>query len=176
MNGQYLKRLSDDERARLAVEFLRRRGREVPAGRVAGIGALMRVLGERLRTLADLETQGAFALDETLRIEPEAWVDLAGRAEAGPRLAALADAIAELSEFTPAETERVTRALATELGAKPGDLMGGARVALTGRKVSPGIFDVMDVLGRERVVARLREAAKRWNEARSEAGRAAPQP
>jgi len=170
MNGQHLRRLDDPTRTRLAVEFLRRRGRD-PGGE-ARIGALMQVLGERVRTLADLETQGAFALDERVTIEPEAWTDLAGRAEAGSRLAALADALSTLTEFVPAETERVTRALATGLAVKPGELMGIARIALTGSKVSPGIFDVMDVVGRERTIARLREAARLWSEARAEAERA----
>jgi glutamyl/glutaminyl-tRNA synthetase len=43
-------------------------------------------------------------------------------------------------------------------------LIGSARVALTGRKVSPGIFEVMWLLGKERTVARLARAADRWSE------------
>jgi len=166
MNGQHLGRLPEAERTRLACDYLRRRGRDPGPDGAERVGALMRVLGSRVRTLADLETQGAFALDEPLVTEPEAWADLRARADAGARLSELAGRLAALPDFTLAETERVTRSLAAELAVKPGELMGAARVALTGRKVSPGIFEVMDVLGRERTVARLRDAARRWSDAR----------
>ena len=163
MNGQHLRRLPVEERTRLASEYLARRGVAADAARVE---RLVEVLGERIRTFADLETQGAFALHEALEIDPRAWAELVAKEEVGTRLEALAAELAALPEFTPAETERVTRALAAARGIKPGELMGDARVALTGKKVSPGLFDVMRLLGRERTVARLREAAGRWNEAR----------
>jgi glutamyl-tRNA synthetase len=52
------------------------------------------------------------------------------------------------------------RALAEESGIKAGLLINATRVALTGQAVAPGLFDVMNVLGRERVVERLRRAVK----------------
>ena len=63
--------------------------------------------------------------------------------------------------------ERLTRACAAEAGLKAGELIGLARVALTGRKISPGIFEVMLLIGTEQTVGRLRAAAARW---RAEAG------
>jgi glutamyl-tRNA synthetase len=48
------------------------------------------------------------------------------------------------------------------LGIKAGELMSAARVALTGRKVAPGLFEVMALLGRDRAVSRLHGAAARW--------------
>ena len=45
---------------------------------------------------------------------------------------------------------------------KPGELMAVARVALTGRKTAPGLFEVMWLVGRARAVWRLRNAAARW--------------
>src|SRR6185503_686668 len=61
-----------------------------------------------------------------------------------------------------ARTRASTRSLASEAGVKAGDIIAPARVALTGRKAAPGIFDVMWLLGRERVVSRLQAAAERW--------------
>ena len=84
------------------------------------------------------------------------------RAEAGARLEALALRLSALSDFTLEALERETRSLAAELGIKAGEIIGMARVALTGRKVSPGIFEVMWLLGRDRVLARLERAAARW--------------
>jgi nondiscriminating glutamyl-tRNA synthetase len=165
MNGQHLRRLPEEERVRLAREYLDRRGIAADPGLTE---RLVQVLGERVRTLADLETQGAFALHDAVEVDPQAWAELVARADVGARLEALAAELGALPAFTPAETERVTRGLAAARGIKPGELMAAARVALTGKKVSPGLFDVMRLLGRERTVARLEAAARRWTEARAQ--------
>ncbi len=167
MNGQHLRMRSAAERLDLAWDFLRRRGRVDEEDR-ARVDRLVTALGDRVRTLSDVETQGAFALEETLEFDPRAWSELVARDDAGPRLAALAAELEALLEFTAGEAERVTRALAAARSIKPGELMGAARVALTGRTVSPGLFDVMLVLGKERTVARLRAAAQKWSEARAQ--------
>jgi glutamyl-tRNA synthetase len=162
MNGQHLKRLTDEERTRLVEEFLAVRGHDLSARPAEWRQALVRAIGDRLKTLADAETYGAFALRDPLETDPAAWSDVLGRAEAGPRLAALAQRIAQDREFSLESLERATRGLAAELGIKAGELMSATRVALTGRKVAPGLFEVMRLLGRERTLERLREAAERW--------------
>jgi glutamyl-tRNA synthetase len=54
------------------------------------------------------------------------------------------------------------RGLATEMGLKAGELIHPVRVALTGRRNSPGIFEVMALLGKEKVLERLRRARKAY--------------
>uniref|UniRef100_A0A832MLU4 Glutamate--tRNA ligase n=1 Tax=Eiseniibacteriota bacterium TaxID=2212470 RepID=A0A832MLU4_UNCEI len=171
MNGQHLRQLDAGHRQRLVEEFLAARGRDL-SGRPPEWRALfVRALGERLRTLADAERYGAFALDETLDMDEAAWAGVRARPEAGPHLAALADALAALPSFDLERVEQATRGRAAELGMKAGELIGLARVALTGRTFSPGIFEVMALLGRERTVERLRAAAARWaKEAAATAG------
>jgi glutamyl-tRNA synthetase len=124
----------------------------------------VRAIGDRLKTRADAERYGVFALRDALEVDPEAWAELREKPEVGPRLAELGRRLAADPEFDLASLERETRQLAQELGIKAGDLMGATRVALTGRKVAPGLFEVMALLGRERTVARLRAAAERWAE------------
>ena len=58
--------------------------------------------------------------------------------------------------------EVATRGLATELGVKAGEVIAPARVAVTGRKAAPGIFEVLWLVGREGSVARFRAAGGRW--------------
>jgi len=58
--------------------------------------------------------------------------------------------------------ETSVRGLAVELGLKAGDIIHPARVALTGKKVSPGIFEVIYLLGGKRAAERLSDAADRW--------------
>src|SRR5262249_9064549 len=126
--------------------------------------AFVRALGERVRTLADAAVVGAFVLEDPPAMEPEAWSELLARPGADARLAALADRVQTPAARTLAALEAATRRLASENGWKAGERIAAARVALTGRKAAPGIFDVMWLLGRERVVARLKASAARWRE------------
>ncbi|MFI5369983.1 MAG: glutamate--tRNA ligase [Candidatus Eisenbacteria bacterium] len=162
VNAQHLKRLPEDERVRRVEEFLLTRGWDLSTRDPEWRVAFVRALGDRLRTLRDAEEYGRFALDDTLEIEPTAWQELLGRPDVSGRLRALADQIESDPDYTPESLERGLRALAGERGVKAGELIGPARVALAGRTVSPGIFDVMLLLGRERTLERLREAAARW--------------
>lgn len=75
-------------------------------------------------------------------------------------LSHLADEYRQAGEFSAASAEQILRSLAEKSGVKAGAIINAARVALTGQGVAPGIFDVMMVLGRERVIERLRKAGK----------------
>ena len=162
INGQHLKALPEEERTRRVEEFLAARGHDLEGRSPEWRGTLVRAIGDRLKTLADAERYGAFALGDALDSDEASWAEMLERPEAGAKLDALARRLGALPEFTLESLERETRALAAELGIKAGDIIGVARVALTGRKVSPGIFEVMWLLGRERTLARLGSAAARW--------------
>ena len=162
MNGQHLRRLDEDERVRRVIGYLEHAGYDLSARSAEWRRSFVRALGERLRTLADAERVGRFALVPVVEMDPEAWAEVRSKPEAGPRLERLAQRLEGLGRFDLEGLERETRALAVELGIKAGDLMMPARVALTGSRVSPGLFEVMSLLGREQVVARLRAAGSRW--------------
>ena len=169
MNAQHWKSLASAEREHRMTAFLARRGHDLSARSPEWMAAFVRALGERVKTLADAESYGAFALEEHVTFDADAWAELRAKDAAGPLLARLADAIAALPVAGLAELEAATRLLASEAGIKAGELMGLARVALTGRKVAPGIFEVMWLLGHERTLARLRDAAARWAAGRASA-------
>ena len=164
LNGQHLKRVPESERTELVTRFLAGRGHDLSRHPPEWWAALVRTLGERLRTLADAERYGAFALADQLEVEPAAWAELLAKPEVGPRLEQLAATLEADPDYTVESLERVTRALAAAQGIKAGELMAAGRVALTGRKVAPGLFEVMWLLGRAKAVARLREAATRWRD------------
>jgi glutamyl-tRNA synthetase len=162
LNGEHLKRLAEADRVRRVQEFLAGRGRDTSGRDPQWWTVLVRAIGDRLKTLMDAERYGAFALDDSLAMDEGAWAELRAKPAAGTRLAALAAALELLAEWELAPLETATRRTAAELGVKAGELIGHARVALTGRKVSPGIFEVMWLLGRERTLERLRGSAARW--------------
>ena len=161
VNGQHLKRLDEAERVRRVKAFLASRGHAIDARGEEWCTVFVRALGERLRTLVDAETVGAFALSDTIAVDEEAFAAAAAKPGARAATEALADRVAADPEFSLASLEAATRALATERGMKAGELIGLARLALTGQKTSPGIFEVLWLTGRERAVERLRAAAAR---------------
>ena len=162
MNGQHLKRLTEEERVLRVEAFLAQRGHDLSQRSPEWRTMLVRAIGDRLKTLVDAERYGAFALREELEIDPEAWISLLQKPAVAQWLQGLAERVAADAEFSLTSLETMVRGLAAERGIKVGELIGAARIALTGGTVSPGIFEVMWLLGRERTVARLQAAAVRW--------------
>jgi glutamyl-tRNA synthetase len=166
MNGQYLRAMPLETRVARVRAFLAETGREPDAAVVGDVAAFLagavEAVGDRLKTLADVEGYAGFAFRDPVVIAPDALADLVKKAGADERLVALADCVARVEPFELEPLEAAVRGLAADLGAKPGDLFSAARVALTGRKVAPGIFEVMRLLGRARTVERLRTAAATW--------------
>ena len=164
MNGQHLRRLPEGERVDLVRAHLEQQGFDLDGRDPEWLATLVRAIGDRLKTLADAVSYGVFALREELDMEGGAWASLREKPRTPEALAALAARLGSDAEFSLASLERETRGLAGDLGIKAGELIGIARVALAGRKVSPGIFEVMWLLGRDRAVSRLRAAVARWNQ------------
>jgi glutamyl-tRNA synthetase len=79
--------------------------------------------------------------------------------DARSRLAAVHQSLVKLNDWTAAGIEAAVRSTAQDLGIKLGDLAQPLRAASTGRTVSPGIFDVLAVLGREEALARIEDQA-----------------
>ncbi|MEA3240893.1 MAG: glutamate--tRNA ligase [Pseudomonadota bacterium] len=72
----------------------------------------------------------------------------------------LADRFAALTDFSPAETERVVREVIEDLDIKPGIIINGMRTAVTGQLKGAGMFEILEIFGRQRVVDRLRRVDK----------------
>jgi len=162
INAQHLKRLDEAERTRRVCAFLERHGHDLSGRSDDWRRAFVRALGDRLKTLADAADVGAFALEDPPAMEPAAWAELLARPGSDARLESLAARVESLAAWTLESLEAATRALANETGVKAAEVITPARVALTGRKAAPGIFEVMWLLGRERAASRLRAAAGRW--------------
>jgi len=162
INAQHLKRLEEADRVGRVMAFLSTRGHRLADRGPEWCTAFVRTLGDRVRTLADAEDVGAFVLRDELHMESEAWDELLARPAAADRLESLGERLKRVPDWTLAAIETETRSLASESGVKAGEVIAPARVALTGRKAAPGIFEVIWLLGRERAVSRLRAAALRW--------------
>ncbi|MCB1542441.1 MAG: glutamate--tRNA ligase, partial [Rhodoblastus sp.] len=163
MNGHYMRAADDAELTQALIDTLPYlpRGPEklaaLDARKRAQLLAAMPGLKERAKTLVQLADSADYLFDQRpLKLEPKAAELIAkGRAH----LAALHPRLAALSEWTAAATEAAVRAQAEQSGAKLGDLAQPLRAALTGKTTSPGIFDVLETLGREESLGRIADQA-----------------
>lgn len=115
-------------------------------------------LKERAKTLIELIDGANFIFaDRPLAMEPKAAAVLTPETRA--LLGRLRTALENVTDWTAANTEAATRAVADDAGVKLGAVAQPLRVALTGRTTSPGIFDVLAVLGRQECLDRLADQA-----------------
>ncbi|HEY6736212.1 MAG TPA: glutamate--tRNA ligase [Candidatus Saccharimonadia bacterium] len=112
--------------------------------------AVLRLVRDRLKTLSELPELTRFFFTDPTSFRPE-------QAETKRYLTVVHDAIAD-SDFSEADLEARLRPLATELGATTGAVFQAVRLAITGSKASPGLFETMHVLRKTTVLRRLRAA------------------
>ncbi|MGQ0674185.1 MAG: glutamate--tRNA ligase [Hyphomicrobium sp.] len=115
-------------------------------------------LKERAKTLAEL-IEGALFIVAERPLKPDDKAKALLDADAKTIIAALIPRFTAETEWLAAPLEGIVRAYAEETGAKLGKVAQPLRAALTGRAVSPPVFDVMAVLGRDEALARLRDQA-----------------
>ena len=142
MNGVYLRALDPETYADVLLAYLREQGYEWDEALVRRVAPLVQ------DKIAKLDEFPAFAGFFFARVEPEEAVD-------GEVLPAAAEALAQVEPFEAGEIESALRGLAERLGLKPRDAFQPIRLALTGSKVSPGLFESLELLGREESLARL---------------------
>jgi glutamyl-tRNA synthetase len=122
--------------------------------------AAMPSLKERAKTLLDIIDGAHFLLaDRPIPLDDKAAALLT--AEARTLLRDIAAELAEVAPWTTEATERAVRTFAEQRGAKLGTVAQPLRAALTGRTTSPGIFEVLTVLGKPESLARLADQAVR---------------
>jgi glutamyl-tRNA synthetase len=114
----------------------------------------------RAKTLPDFAVLARPFLAETIPYDPEAVDQYLSRPDARELLAAMAAALEPIEPFTQSAIEQAVRALAEARGLKAAVLIHMLRVATTGQRVSPGIFEVVELLGKPLALRRLAEAAR----------------
>ncbi len=160
LNHEWLKRTDPERLADLLAEYIVQEGvatREAVAA--LGRERLMRaaeLLRERNRTLVDMAHAARFLFPGEIPIPDEAK-DLFRAELAGP-LEEIAKALEALEDFSPEGVESCIRGKLQELGLKLRDVALPIRVAVSGRKVGPGLFDLLSLAGKEITVSRLRSA------------------
>ncbi|HUF50501.1 MAG TPA: glutamate--tRNA ligase [Longimicrobiales bacterium] len=158
MNAQYIARMPAGE----LIDGVRVLLPGAPAHTPAWWAQLVELLRVRARTLRDMADQAhPYVYDELVYDEAAVakhWKETATLAD---RFSMLRERWGELGEWDAATLESGLRTLADQQGVSAGKVIHPLRVALTGGAASPGIFDIAQLLGRERVLSRLDSALRR---------------
>jgi glutamyl-tRNA synthetase len=164
LNGVYIRQLDDDELYRRLLPFVAQ-GAGISVEAMAARPELrlaVPLIKERIKTLADAAPMLDFFFIDGLLAYPDPQALLGEKMSAAQSAEALhrsVNALAGLPVFDKESVEASLRALSAELGLKIRQLLHIVRVAVTGTKVSPPLFETIVILGRERTLARLGAAA-----------------
>jgi glutamyl-tRNA synthetase len=145
LNGVYLRAMPLDQYADVLVTYLRERGFEGDEARIRATAPLVQ---EKIVTLGKFPEFAGFLFH---RVEPPREL-LEG---SGPVLEAAREVLATLEPWNRESIESALRGLAERLGLKPREAFQPIRVAVTGSKISPGLFESIELLGREDTLVRL---------------------
>jgi glutamyl-tRNA synthetase len=148
LNGMYLRALPLDDYVHALVLYLGEQGYDWDAELVRKTAPLVQ---EKIALLGEYPGFAGFFFEDV--------VPSPGELDAGaPMLQAAEGALAPLEPFSAEAIEAALRAAADELGLKPRQAFQPIRVAVTGSKISPGLFESIELLGREKTLARLSAA------------------
>ncbi|MEQ1912648.1 MAG: hypothetical protein ABMA15_27775, partial [Vicinamibacterales bacterium] len=169
-NQQHMLRLSPVALALRVKPFLEAAGfwrDDLLGDRHAWFFAVLELLKVRAKRLDEFPPLGRFFFSDDLE-----WDDAAVRKHlaadgAADHLTAAATAMSALATFDSESIETAVRQVAESRGVKAGTIIHAVRVALTGKTVSPGLFEVAALLGRERVNTRINAAIERGAQARA---------
>ena len=159
LNGEHIRALTPDAFADAVLEHLRHTGSPL-AAQAERVAEVAPIVQEKLRVLSQFEGLTGF-LFGPVEIRPDAWERVADDPEAARSLAAAQAERTEVDRGGPARSRRGLRAACEATGLKPRVLFAPVRVAVTGSTVSPGLYESLELLGRDDTLARLEAAQAR---------------
>jgi glutamyl-tRNA synthetase len=152
MSALSLERFTD-----LALPFLKNTG-AVGLDR-AEIQRVLSLIKEKVKTFAEVPTAVGYFFTDDYEFDEEASEKALRQPGAAARLGALAKGFEGLTAWSPEAVEGSLKATAAELGIKAGTLVLPTRVAVSGRGSGPSLYHMMEVLGQDRSIRRIRQTA-----------------
>ncbi|MCR4431390.1 MAG: glutamate--tRNA ligase [Tepidanaerobacteraceae bacterium] len=162
INGHYLRELDIDYITKQVIPFMLKKGiisEEEAEKRYEYIKQIAAISRDRSKTLDELADSIAFFFKDVTEYEEKGVKKHFAGEKAAELLIKGAEALEKLDEFTHDSTEKAFRALAENMGIKAAELIHPTRLAISGRTVGPGLFEIIVLLGKEETVRRMRKAA-----------------
>jgi glutamyl-tRNA synthetase len=153
LNGQYIAQMPLDRFVELAQPFVEKANINVSDPKY--LREVLAIVKEKIKLLKDVPEWTSYFFNEDYAFDPAAVSKVFAKPEAAERLVALRDAFVNLSAWTVEKLETSLKELAGTLGCKTGDLVHPARVSVSGRSVGPSLYHMLEVMGKDRVLARF---------------------
>ncbi len=167
MNGQYVRKCGVPELTDKLIPYLEARGYGVPAhaclpaGRDrAWLERLVALFHERIFTLAQFPELAQFFFEDKIEYNEEAAKEFSKDPRLKNAFLSYAKVLESLPNFDTPAVEEKSRAHMKELGMSGKEFIHPCRVAVTGRAISPPFFDTVSLLGKQKAVDRLKQAAQ----------------
>jgi glutamyl-tRNA synthetase len=157
LNGEYVRELPDDRFYALALQALAKADLETTKFPPEYVRVALDTCKGKFKTFSELPVYCGFYFTDEIQYEPEGVAKHFVR-ENKPRVEAVRDSFAALQTFDAAAVETALKATAAELGVKVGALVHPTRLAVTGSNAGPSLYHLLEILGREKVLARLDRA------------------
>jgi glutamyl-tRNA synthetase len=154
LNGEYIREMDSDRFHELAVHALARVGIDTNAYELDYVKAALDTCKAKVKLFSEVPAFGGFYFKDKIEYD-RATVKTDFPPENKPHLKALREALALLDDFGSDTLNKTVKGVAGQTGASISTLVHPLRVACTGRAVGPSLYHLMEVLGKERVVARL---------------------
>ncbi|MCX5726533.1 MAG: glutamate--tRNA ligase [Candidatus Saganbacteria bacterium] len=163
LNGQYIRKALPERILDLAMPYLEKTYDTLPAmaKNKDGLDHLLKVikcLQDRLIIIPDIVHLSQYFFTEEIEYEKKAAEKYFADPKVPSILTKLKERLQKIEPFTKKNIEKVFKGLAEEEGVKLGAIIHPTRVALTGRAESPGMYEVIEILGKDRVIKRLDKA------------------
>lgn len=160
LNGLYIRREDPQRLAQLLLPFLERKGLAPRSG--SWLTEVIRTLQERAKTLVEMADMAEFYFRSDFEFDPKA-----AQKHLQPKIQEPLEMLMGILESAPSfdekDLEEIFKEIVSSKGLKLGELAQGVRVALTGKSVSPGIYEIMKILGRDETLRRLSRALKKMS-------------
>ena len=156
LNGQHILAMSLARFVELAKPFVDKAG--VPYGTDEALLPALAIVKAKVKHLSDVPDWIGFLFTEDFAMDAEAVEKSLKKPGAAARLSALIESFNGVSDWTHPVLEESLKATATSLGVKTGELVHPCRVAASGRSVGPGLYEMLEVLGKDRTLGRLERA------------------
>jgi len=157
LQGEYARELGDDRFYELAVHAFAKAGIDTNKFPLAYVKAALDTCKGKFKMFSELPAYAGFYFRDEFEYNADgAKKDFVP--ENKPRLEKLRDAFAKLDSFTAANLEAVLKEAAKELGVKAGVLVHPTRLAATGNTAGPSLYHLLEVLGKEKSLARIERA------------------
>jgi glutamyl-tRNA synthetase len=157
LNGEYAHELSDSEFYNLAVARLKSSGVKLDRFQENYVRAALQTCKGKINTFDELPAYCGSYFTDDLHYDPNG-VAKHFTAENKPRLKAVRDALSTLEKFDADNIETTLKSTASKLGVKVGAIVHPTRLAVTGSNVGPSLYHLLEVLGKEKVLARIDRA------------------